>query len=219
MKDINRHLRLPLVLLAAFVLWTWAVCTVDVRAIGPLGSSVGFAALNEAVHRLTGFHNSLYILTDWLGLVPLGFCAGFGLLGLLQWIQRKSLRRVDSSLLILGGFYLAVLAAYGLFEVRIVNYRPVLIDGALEASYPSSTTMLALCVMPTAAMQLRRRIRREGLRRWTVLLIRVFTVFLAAGRLFSGVHWFSDIIGGALLSAGLVALYSALTRAFAPQLP
>ena len=193
--------------LAAFVLWTAAVCLIDVQAIGPQGSSVGLAAVNRWFHERTGVHMSLYTITDRLGLVPLGFVAGFALLGLIRWIGCKALRKVDFSLLVLGGFYLAVLAGFVLFELFPVNYRPVLIDGVLEESYPSSTTMLVMCVIPTAVLQLQGRIKNRTLRRGVILLSAAFLVFMVLGRLLSGVHWLSDIIGGGLLSAGLVMLY------------
>ena len=196
------------VLLAAFALWTLAVCTLDVQPIGPRGSAVGLATLNRAFHALTGVHMKVYIITDWLGLVPVAFGLGFAVLGLVQWIRRGSILRVERSLLVLGVFYLAVLGVYLLFETAVVNYRPVLIEGYPEASYPSSTTLLALCVMPTAAMQLRARIRCRAL----TAAIWAFTGFMVIGRLVSGVHWLSDIIGGILLSAGLIALYRAACK-------
>ena len=208
MQKIKRC-RTALILLAAFALWTAAVCLVDVRPIGPLDSCVGFAALNAAFHRLTGVHMALYTLTDWLGLVPIGTAAAFALLGAAQWLRRRRLGRVDRSLLVLGGFYALVIAVYVCFEMFPVNFRPVLIGGHLEASYPSSTTLLTLCVMPTAALQLRGRIQRRALRRAVSWAIAAFTAFMLIGRLLSGVHWLSDIVGGALLAAGLVALYAA----------
>ena len=197
--------------LAAFVLWTVLVSFVDVRAIGPNGSSVGFAALNGYVHKFTGVNFHLYTITDWLGLVPIGVAFGFAMLGLAQWIKRKSLLKVDRSLLALGGFYVVVLAAYIFFEIVVINYRPVLIDGYLEASYPSSTTMLVMCVMPTAMMQLRARIKNDVFRRCVMISIAVFIAFMVIGRLVSGVHWLSDIIGGALISAGLVMIYASVS--------
>jgi undecaprenyl-diphosphatase len=196
-------------LLAAFGAWTLAVCLIDVQPIGPDGSAVGFAALNGFLHRLTGVHWWLYALTDWLGLIPLAVAALFGLLGLCQLIRRKSLWKVDGSILVLGGFYAAVIAVFLLFEKCVVNYRPVLIEGVLEASYPSSTTLLTMCAMPTAALQLRSRIQNPGLRTALIAAIWLFTALMVLGRLISGVHWFSDIVGGALLSAGLVTLYRA----------
>ena len=194
--------------LFAFALWTVLVCRVDVRPIGPNGSSVGFAAVNGAFHTLTGVHWALYTLTDWLGLVPIGIALGFAVLGLVQLLQRKRICSVDHSILVLGAFYLVVLAAYLLFEKVVVNYRPVLIEDILEASYPSSTTMLALCVVPTAMMQLNGRIHNASVHAVVLGVLAVFTGFMVIGRLLSGVHWLSDIIGGVLLSAGLDALYA-----------
>ena len=151
---------------------------------------------------------ALYTVTDWLGLIPVGTGLCFALLGAAQLVRRKSLLKVDGSILALGVFYITVLAAYLIFEEVVVNYRPVLIDGKLEASYPSSTTVLTLCVMPTAMLQLSGRVRDRVVRRAALTLIVVFTVFMVAGRLVSGVHWLSDIIGGILLSGGLVSLYA-----------
>ena len=197
-------------LLGAFVLWTIAISLIDVQAIGPQGSTVGFATLNSMVHKLTGVHMQLYTITDWLGLVPVAFGFGFALLGLAQWIKRKSILKVDRSILILGAFYIVTLTAYLFFESYVINYRPVLIAGFLEASYPSSTTLLVLCVMPTAIMQLRGRIKNHALRKAVTSAITSFIVFMVAGRLVSGVHWLTDIIGGILLSAGLVMIYDSL---------
>ena len=208
MKKLNpRYFSAALGLLAVFALWTALVCLVDVRPIGPLQSAVGLAGLNAFFHRLTGVHMSLYLLTDWLSLVPLGFALGFALLGLMQWIKRKQLLQVDRSILSLGGFYTVLMAAYALFEIAAVNYRPILIDGHLEVSYPSSTTLLVLCVMPTAIMQFHRRIKHSAFRRCIDFAGTAFIAFMVIGRLVSGVHWLSDIIGGALLSAGLDLLY------------
>ena len=197
-------------LLAAFVLWTVLVSFVDVRAIGPEGSSVGFAALNGFVHELTGVNWLLYTVTDWLGLVPIAVVLGFAILGLVQLIRCKSLWKVEHSILTLGIFYVVVMAAYVFFEMVAINYRPTLIDGNLEASYPSSTTMLVMCVMPTAAIELNARIKNTVLRRCAIIAIIAFTAFMVIGRLFSGVHWITDIIGGAFFSAGVVTTYSSI---------
>lgn len=208
----KKKLRNGILLLAAFVLWTAAVSLIDVRAIGPQGSSVGFATLNDLVHQRIGVHMRLYVITDWLGLVPAAFVLGFGLLGLAQWITRRSIKKVDPSLTALGALYIATLAVYLFFEKLVINCRPVLIDGILEPSYPSSTTVLVLCVMPTAIAQLRLRVKSKPLL-WVIsVTITGFTVFMVIGRLISGVHWLTDIIGGALLSAALVMLYSAVSN-------
>ena len=208
----KKHLFSALCLLTAFFLWTICVAGFQVRPIGPEGSSVGFAGLNGFVRDLVGVHMVLYTITDWLSLIPLGLMAVFALLGLSQWLRRKSLGKVDKSILALGVFYLAIMAAYLFFERFIVNYRPVLIGGVLEASYPSSTTMLVIGVMATTAIQVRQRIQSSTLRNRLLFLIFLFSAFMVIGRLLSGVHWFTDIVGGILLSTGLVQLYVAFSQ-------
>ena len=173
-------------LLTAFVLWTVAICFVDVRAIGPQSSSVGFAGINGFVHNLTGVHWGLYNITDWLGLVPIFVCMGFSILGLVQWIKRKSIRKVDYDIFVLGGFYIVTIAAYLFFESVVINYRPELINGYLEASYPSSTTLLVMCVMPTSVMQFNSRIKSKVLRNIIAVAIIAFISFMVIGRLASG---------------------------------
>lgn len=207
MKNEKRSLNICIGLLAAFVIWTLLVRIVDVRAIGPEGSQVGFAALNGFVHRMTGTNMWLYTVTDWLGLVPIAVALGFAILGLVQLIGRRSILKVDGSILVLGCFYLTVMAVYVFFEFVVINYRPILIEGVLEASYPSSTTMLVTCVMPTAIMQFNERIKKCVLRIVVVGVCVAFVAFMVIGRLISGVHWISDIIGGALFSSFAVVTY------------
>lgn len=206
-NTFRKHFIISIALLVAFTLWTAAICFIDVRPIGPDGTSVGFATVNSYFHNLTGVNFTLYTITDWLGLVPVFTGFGFGMLGLLQWIRRKKLLKVDYSIRILGLFYIAVTAAYLFFEEFVINYRPVLINGYAEASYPSSTTLLVLCVMSTAIIQFNDRIKNHLLRKFLIFITAVFIAFMVFGRLICGVHWLTDIVGGALLSAGLVMMY------------
>ena len=206
-KKFRKNIYVTLALFLLFVLWTLAVKFIDVQSIGPNGSEVGFAALNGLIHNVTGVHMELYIITDWLGLVPVFVAFGFAVLGLVQLIKRRSFLKVDYSILVLGGFYILVISAYILFEMFAVNYRPVLIDGYLEASYPSSTTLLVMCVMPASVMQLHTRIKNKNIRNIISVVIYAFMAFIVIGRFVSGVHWLTDIVGGIILSAGLVMLY------------
>ena len=212
-REVKWNLCGALALMVAFALWTWLVCVVDVAPIGPRDSQVGFSALNGSFHALVGVNMALYTVTDWLGLVPIAVALGFGVMGLAQWIKRKRILRVDCSILVLGGFYVAVMAVYVLFEMVVINRRPVLIEGYLEASYPSSTTMLVMCVMPTAMMQCKARVRVRALRAVLLWSMGAFLAFMVVGRVLSGVHWITDIIGGALVSCGLVLAYRAGVQA------
>ena len=159
---------------------------------------------------------TLYTVTDWLGLVPIFICGCFGIVGLRQWILRKKFLQVDSDILLLGAYYLLVIAGYLIFEMVPINYRPILIDGYLEASYPSSTTLLVLSVMPTLKFQADRRCGKQTVRNLAAVFAILFSLFMVIGRLASGVHWATDIIGSVFLSTGLFLLYCA-AAAFADR--
>ncbi len=217
-KKIQRNFIVTAGLLVLFVLYTLTVMSADVRPVGPQGSSVGLAKLNQSFHDLTGVNMMLYQLTDWLSIPVLLIMSGFAVTGLVQLIKRKNLLRVDHSILALGGFYVLVFLAYLFFEVFAVNYRPVLIEGVLEVSYPSSTTMLMLCIIPTAIMQFNRLISCEKIRYTATALCSIYAALMVIGRILSGVHWISDILGGILLSAALVMFYYSIVSAVCKEI-
>lgn len=198
--------------LLLFIALTVALGHVDVQPIGPNGSSVGFASLNGWVSEALGVNMLLYTITDLLGLVVILYAFCFAVLGIVQLFTRKSIKRVDYSILVLGGFYLLVIVAFAFFEFNVINYRPTLIEGRLEASFPSSTTMLVMCIIPTAIMQFNRLIKTKKAR----ITVNMFTAALGLvsviGRIFSGVHWITDILGGFLLSLTLVTLYYSVNK-------
>ena len=206
MKE-KRNLFTGVGLIIAFALWTALIQCVDVKDVGQNGTQIGFADFNVWFHQLTGVHLTIYTITDWLGLVPIFICMCFGVLGLVQLIKRRSLLRVDPDILLLGVYYVIVIACYLVFEMIPINYRPVLIEGRLEASYPSSTTLLVLSVMPTLMFQAYRRIENLIARKAAAVFVIAFSLFMVTGRVIAGVHWATDIIGSILISAGLFMLY------------
>lgn len=206
-ENTKKELQAGIVLLAAFALWTVLIRHIDVQNAGPNGTEIGFATVNVWFHRLTGVHLLVYTITDWLGLIPIIICMGFGVLGLVQLIKRRSLRMVDSDILLLGAYYVLVILCYLLFEMVPINYRPILIDGNLEASYPSSTTLLVLSVMPSLKYQIDKRIANPVTRKAIAVFVIVFSAFMVVGRLIAGVHWITDIIGSVFLSSGLFMIY------------
>jgi len=195
-------------LFVLFLVLTVVVALVDVQPIGPLGSEVGLSTLNRWVFDRIGVHPAWETVTDLLGLVALACAAGFGVLGFCQLIKRKKLWKVDHELLVLGVFYCLVLSFYVLFEILVINHRPILIEGELEASYPSSHTMLIICIMSTAMMEFHRLL---GQKKPVALTLEILSGLILGvtviGRLLAGIHWFTDIVGGALLASALVSLY------------
>ncbi len=218
-EEARRDLVTGTALLAAFALWTALVQIVDVQPVGQRGTDVGFATFNTWFHGLTGVHMALYAVTDWLGLVPVAVCLGFGALGAAQLVRRRSLLKVDPDVLLLGVHYILVASAYLVFEMIPINYRPIPIDGVMEASYPSSTTLLVLGVMPTLRYQVERRAGSPTLRMLVTVFVTVFSAFMVVGRLVSGVHWLTDIVGSVLLAAGLFVMYRFAVASIVRRLP
>lgn len=210
----KRNWYLGISFVGAFLFWTMLIQRVDVQPMGVKGTMIGFATLNCWFHKLTGVHMEIYHMTDWLGLVPIFACMFWGIVGLMQWIQRRSIRKVDYDILCLGIYYVVVVAAYLAFEMIPINYRPILIEGRMEVSYPSSTTLLVLCVMPTVIEQVNRRINSENVRRSVRIFVVVFSMFMVIGRLISGVHWLTDIVGSVLLSTGMFCIYKAVVMRY-----
>lgn len=191
----------------AFILWTILIQTIDVKSIGINDTKVGFATINSLFHSLTGVNMTLYIITDWLGLVPVFICMVFGFIGLIQWIKRRNILKVDLDIIFLGIYYVIVVLCYLIFEMIPINYRPIFINGFMEASYPSSTTLLILAVMPTLVFQTCRRLKSDTFKRVINFITILFSIFMVLGRLISGVHWLTDIIGSILISCGLFYIY------------
>lgn len=208
MKD-KKLFSVGLILIAVFVFWTILILTVDVQPVGVNGTVVGFATLNCSFHNMTGVNMTIYHITDWLGLVPLFCCMIYGAVGFVQLLQRKSLLKVDIDILLLGVYYVIVIFGYLIFEMIPINYRPILIDGRMEVSYPSSTTLLVSSVMPTVIFQIDRRIKNRVVRRIITSSTILFSLFMLIGRTIAGVHWLTDIIGSVFLSAGLFLIYYA----------
>ena len=205
----KRLLFLGSIFIGAFIIWTLLIQKVDVQPLGVNGTNIGFSKINCWFHQLTGVHMEIYNITDWLGLVPVFICMIFGGIGFAQLMKRRSLLKVDYDIIFLGIYYVTVIFSYLIFEMIPINYRPILIEGFLEPSYPSSTTLLVLCVMPTLIEQVNRRSENVIFKGIIKAFVICFSSFMVLGRLISGVHWLTDIVGSIMLSLGLFCIYKA----------
>jgi undecaprenyl-diphosphatase len=183
--------------------------TVDVAAIGPEGTKLGFSGINKDIHEATGVNMTWYNITKYLGYGTLVLAGVFALMGLVQLVQRKSLLKVDRTILTLGGLYVVVLGLYVAFDKIAINYRPVILEGetSVEPSFPSSHTMLACVVLGSTALVVGQYIKNRTLAMALQVLAWIICAVLVVGRLLSGVHWFTDIIGGVLISVALLFLF------------
>lgn len=207
MKKVKLNFIITGILLAVSLIFIVMVKTVDVVPLGPKGSLIGFGEFNALFRDLFGTNEFFYNLTDMLGKLSILVVLAFGCLGVYQLVKRKSIKKVDSSLLVLAVFYALMALTYVFFEIVVVNYRPVLIDGELEASFPSSHTMLVVCVMSTMMMQIHRLMKKSTLREIIDIVSVAVMIVAVIGRIISGVHWMTDIIGGLLISSVLIMFY------------
>lgn len=207
-KKLKKYLIITGGLFLIFILFTVMVKTVDVQPVGPDRSKVGLASVNQCVFKFFGVNLLWYDITDWLGVFAIVFALGFAVLGLFQLIKRKSIQKVDCRILLLGVFYVMVIAVYLFFEVVVVNDRPIILSESLEASFPSSHVMFVNCIMATAMLQFHYYLRERKAWLWMSDIVSVLIITATViGRLISGVHWFTDIVAGILLSSVLIALY------------
>ena len=200
--------KISISLLFLFAIFTLSVKIIDVKAVGVNNTEIGFATLNVFIHSFLGVNKSWYNITEFLGVVPIIIVLFFAGIGVYQLIKRKSIFKIDRDILMLGVFYIFVAISYLIFEVVVINYRPILVDGVLEASYPSSHTILAICIIGTAIIQANERIHKNKIKNYVDFILAMIMILIVVGRLLSGVHWFTDIVGGTILSISFVMFYS-----------
>ena len=192
------------------------MCDMDNNPVEKLAKEpkVGWFALNSFVHNATGVSNDWYSITKYIGLLSFAMVAVFAGLGIWQLIQRKSLKKVDQDLMVLAVTYFITFVFYILFDLIPINYRPVILDieEGLEASFPSTHTLLAVVIFSTAILQIRRRLKEPAVKNILTVVCLTFMFLIVGGRLISGVHWFTDIVGGIILGAAIICFYKGSCR-------
>ena len=207
MNSKKRNFLISSILILVAIGFTILVKVVDVKQVGVNETYIGFATINQFVFKSTGVNMIWYHITDWLGLVPIFMAMTYALIGLIQLIKRKSFFKVDKEIIILGIFYIIVIALYLFFEKVIVNYRPTLMDGFIEASYPSSHTLMTVCLCGSSII-VNRKLFNNKLTKIINIISFIVIVITIIGRFISGVHWFTDIIGGILISSALLMTFN-----------
>ena len=207
----RRNLIISILLLISSIIFIVLLKNIDVKCDAVNNSCIGFATINQFLFNKIGVNMLWYLITDWLGIIPVIMSMGYAIIGFKQLIKRKSIKEIDIEIIILGIFYIVVILIYILFEKYIVNYRPILINGVLEASFPSSHTLMTICLCGSSII-----INNRLLKNTFTKVVNVISLFIIVitiiGRFISGVHWFSDIIGGILISSFLLMLFYSIVN-------
>ena len=213
----RRNIIISIVLIILSVLFTVLVKNVDVKPIGPNESIVGFADINKLFHNLIGSNMTIYKITEVLGYIPIVMALVYVFIGLKQLIKRKSLLKVDKEIYVLALFYVLVVGVYVFFEKFIINYRPILIDGLLEASYPSSHTLMSICLCGSSII-INKKIFKNKFGDVENILSVILILLIVIGRIISGVHWFTDILGGIIISSTLLVIFYSIISSIKPKI-
>lgn len=213
----KRNIIISIVLIILSVLFTALVKNVDVKPIGPNESMVGFADINKLFHNLIGSNMTIYKVTEVLGYIPIAMALVYVFIGLKQLIKRKSLLKVDKEIYVLALFYVLVVGVYVFFEKFVINYRPILIDGLLEASYPSSHTLMSICLCGSSIIINKKLFKNKFGDIENVLSV-ILILLIVIGRIISGVHWFTDILGGIIISSTLLVIFYSIISNIKPKI-
>ncbi len=211
-KQTEKYLKYAAGFFLAFVVFTVLIKTVDVRAIGPFFSKVGFSHFNDWGRDLLKFNKSWYTVSQFLGYLAIAVCLCFACTGAYQLFTGKNgLKSVSRGIWAVGGLYVALAILYFFFDkVLVINYRPVLgTESILEPSYPSSHTLLAVCVYLSASDQASRIIEKTEIASTISVICWVAAAVTVFARILSGMHWITDIFGALILSASLLFFYLA----------
>ena len=201
------------------VVFTVLVKIVDVGFVSSTGSLVGFSSVNIPFSQKFGFNPIFYKVSEVLGYLIFLVIAVFAFIGCYQLIKRKSLMKVDKDLYALAITYVFTFALYIFFDkVLVINLRPIIMAGEsiAEPSFPSSHTLLAVSVLETAISECG-KIRKKSFRVSLVIVLAILMGATVLSRLFSGVHWVTDIIAGILWGEVMMTLYQLFSALFSKE--
>ena len=202
----KRNLIISILLLMSSIIFIILLKNIDIKCDAVNNSCIGFATINQFIFNKVGVNMLWYTITDWLGIIPILMSMVYTIIGIKQLIKRKSIKKVDAEIIILGIFYIVVISIYILFEKYIINYRPILINGFLEASFPSSHTLMTICLCGSSII-INNRLFKNNFTKIVNIISILIIVITIIGRFISGVHWFTDIIGGILISSFLLMIF------------
>lgn len=200
----EKSLALFLIFLALSIVFTISLKFVDVEPVGPENGYVGFSKLNAAFHDAFGYNSLLHNTTEYLGYIGAIFPLFFFCMGVYQLFKRKSIKKVDSCIYAAGVFYIVLIIVYELFEKLAINCRPVIIDNIIEPSYPSSHTFLTITFCLSTVLLNTLAYKKYSWAKPMNICAIILAIAIPIGRLFSGVHWLTDIFGGVLIAMTLV---------------
>jgi len=210
----KKNLTVAISLGILFVALTLSLLFIDVKVINETDKEIGLAFINKLSNNVS-YNEFLDKISDIFMILSIGFILFLAIKGLVQLVKRKNILKVDKEILVFGGVVVLMAVLWITFDrLFIINYRPILIDGELEASYPSTHIMIVTFTMLSSIDLLIKYIQNKKIRYTSSV-----TVWLCIGltivlRFASGMHWISDCLGGFILGAILYYVYFYIKEKF-----
>lgn len=213
MKKQNiRNIIITSSLFLLFIIFTILCKTIDIQPLGANSTNIGFAKFNTSIHDKITSDDIWDKIGDIFMILSIVVVCILLIIGLIQAIRRKNIFKIDKQIICAGIIFAILIVFYLLFELLVINYRPILIDNALEASYPSTHALLVCVVMSITIILSHIYFKKKTYKTLIDLFSSVSILTTCISRLLSGMHWITDIIGAILLSASLVSLYITIIK-------
>lgn len=192
-----------------FVILTVLLLKVDVTASGINGSNIGLSMINISFRDVIGSSWLCYNISKVAGIVGLAACALICLMFAFRVMRQKSLKALCKRDVALVALYIETAVFYIVFDKIVINYRPMLKWGETEpeSSFPSTHALMAVVIFVSLGHVASDYIKNKLTLKIVQGACVVFALAIILGRTFSGVHWFTDIVGGILFGVGLVCAY------------
>ena len=169
--------------------------------------------MNDAIFEFFGFNQTWKTITDILLIGVLALVAVLAVCGLVQLIKRRSLKAVDAELTAMIPSLALVAVIYYVFEkVWILNYRPVLVNGLAEPSFPSTHALITTTVLGMLVFALPKYIKSRKLRVLIDVALIAVILVMAFGRVASGMHWATDALAGVIFGFDLALVYGGVLK-------
>lgn len=145
------------------------------------------------------------LATDIILYAAIILIAVFALLGLYQWISRKSLKKVDRALRLIPLPLILMVITYFIFDkLWILATAP---NDPTKPSFPSTHVMVVATIFLLTALILPRYLKSKPLRLTLDFLMLALFAVVAVGRIIIGAHWPADVACGAVFAAIFATVY------------